>query len=274
MRLASPGEITMKQNRFSPEVLLSQGATRRSIAISLLFVFAVSCSYAQQRETAAEHYSRGDALFAKDDVSGAVAEYEASLRLNPNSTKALNSLASIYAEAEDTKLRNPAKSLKYALQAVALDHAKNATYLGTLAEAYAINGDYQNAIVTIQNALALQPDESTKRHFEVNLEYYELQTVPADSAAFVPYCADHFDLCRLTVVDVNNINMMKQMGGSHGCTFPRPGTSGRAAYHAKSIEATKAILDWQKANSASLAPKRDDAIEQAMTALWPSECAH
>lgn len=207
-------------------------------------------------------------------MKGTVAEYEAALQLNPNLTEALNSLALIYAKAEDTTLRNPAKSLKYALQAVHLDHAKNAIYLDTLAEAYAVNGDYQNAILTIQKALALEPDKSTKRNFEVSLEYYELQTVPTDAAAFVPYCADHFDLCRLTVVDVNNINMMNEMGGHHGCTFPRPGINGREAYHTKSIEATEAILDWQKAKSASLAPKRDDAIEQAMAALWPSECVN
>lgn len=96
--------------------------------------------------------------------------------------------------------------------------------------------------------------------------------VPEDTAAFVSHCTDHFDECRSEVVDINNINMMQQIGGNHACSLPATGAGDRKARHEYYIVATNAILDWLKANSASRAPKTFDAISQAMKALWPSEC--
>jgi hypothetical protein len=87
------------------------------------------------------------------------------------------------------------------------------------------------------------------------------------------YCTDHFDACRTEVVNVDNLNSLNQVGGDHhSCTFPK--TGGRTMYHSDTIAATKAILGWLKANSAVRAPKTDDAIEQAMAALWPDRCMH
>jgi hypothetical protein len=92
---------------------------------------------------------------------------------------------------------------------------------------------------------------------------------PDDTASFVPYCADHFEACRTSVIAENNFNMLAVMGGKHGCTFPRtPGQS----YHDDTITVTKAILVWLNDHQASLKPKTSDAINQAKTALWPKEC--
>jgi len=267
------GELSMKLIALLRVIRVCHGVTRRSAAIFFLCMAAVSFSYAQQTDTVAEHSSRAIALSAKGDFNGAIAEYQAALRLDPDSAEALNGLARLYATAKDTAVRNPSKALQYALQAVALDHAQNATYLDTLAKAYDASGDDQNAVVTEKKALALQLDDSTRKRFESSLNRYELATVPANTNAFIPYCTDHFDLCRESVVDVNNFMMIRQLGGNHGCTFPTPGDD-VAAYHAESIDATKAILEWLKANTASLAPKKDAAIEQAMAALWPSGCEH
>jgi hypothetical protein len=76
------------------------------------------------------------------------------------------------------------------------------------------------------------------------------------------------------VVDINNINMMRQLGGNHGCSLPATGAGDRKARHEYYIVATNAILDWLKANRASRAPDTFDAISQAIAALWPSECKH
>ena len=94
------------------------------------------------------------------------------------------------------------------------------------------------------------------------------ENAPADTATFVAYCTDHFEVCRRAVLDVNNINMMQLFGGNHGCSFPHTA----AKTHGDSITATKAILVWLNANATSRAPKTYDAIEQATKALWPSEC--
>jgi hypothetical protein len=67
----------MKQNPSHRKFFCPRARRDAGDAISLLFVFAVSWSYASKggRRTL---QSRG-ALFARDDVSGAVAEYEAAL---------------------------------------------------------------------------------------------------------------------------------------------------------------------------------------------------
>jgi tetratricopeptide (TPR) repeat protein len=264
----------MKEVTLLQVIRMCPGAMRCAVASAFLCLIAVSYGYAQQTETSEEHNSRGGTLSAKGDVNGAIAEYQAALRLNPNSAQALNSLAWLYATAKDATLRDPSKALKYALQAVALDQAKNANYLNTLAKAYDVNGDYVNAVLTEKKALAIPLDDATRKKFETSLEWYEQGTVPADTATFVPYCANNFEICRIYVLNVNSRTIINEMGGAHGCTFPRPREGGRPAFHEASIAATKAILDWLKANGASLAPKPEDAIEQAMAAIWPSECVH
>ena len=101
---------------------------------------------------------------------------------------------------------------------------------------------------------------------------------PSDTATFVSSCAENFEACRNEVLTVSNYNKMSQLTGSAypGCTFPHttpasPETK-RASFHADSITGTNAIIDWLKANSTVAAPKTDEAISQAMKALWPNLC--
>jgi hypothetical protein len=97
------------------------------------------------------------------------------------------------------------------------------------------------------------------------------QTVPADTATFVSYCTDaNFERCRSKVMDVDNFNLMNQLSGTHGCTFPH--SPDRSARVAERIAATKAILVWLKTNPTKRLPKTYDAIDQAIATLWPSEC--
>jgi hypothetical protein len=103
----------------------------------------------------------------------------------------------------------------------------------------------------------------------------DAQTSPNDTAEFVAYCNDaNFDVCRLRVVNVNNIMLMRQIGHNHGCTFPRPSGSKPGGIHADSIPATKAILDWLRANAASRPADTGLAIAQAMEKLWPGNCEY
>ncbi len=129
------------------------------------------------------HFYLGAALKAKGDLSGAIAEYEAAIRLDPKRASALNSLAWLYATAGDTALRNPPKALEYALRAVALDSTQDTYHLGTLAEAYYVNGDYANAVLTEKKALAVQSDDETRKTHEENLKKYEAaQNAPSRPA--------------------------------------------------------------------------------------------
>ncbi|HEY1210836.1 MAG TPA: hypothetical protein VGE85_15835 [Terracidiphilus sp.] len=94
---------------------------------------------------------------------------------------------------------------------------------------------------------------------------------PSDTESFIAYCTDaNFESCRSEVMDVANINLMKQIGGTYSCTLPQ--SDDRLKRAADRITATKAILAWLKANPTKRLPKTYDAISQAMEALWPSEC--
>ncbi len=100
------------------------------------------------------------------------------------------------------------------------------------------------------------------------------QTVPADTATFVSYCTDaNWETCRVKVVEVNNAQLVNQLFNKHGCSFPIDKPD-KQSVHDASIVATKAILPWLKANSATRAPKTDSAIVQAIAALWPDHCVH
>lgn len=101
-----------------------------------------------------------------------------------------------------------------------------------------------------------------------------LAAAPADTSGFVAYCAGNFEACRSAILDVNNMNLMYKMGlakvdGATACTYPHPGN-----FHDDSVAATKPILDWLKAHVTARRPKTFDAIQQALAALWPSECTH
>jgi hypothetical protein len=93
---------------------------------------------------------------------------------------------------------------------------------------------------------------------------------PSDTATFVSSCATDFEACRNEVLTISNYNKMAQLTGSPypGCTFPHT----QATFHNDSIAGTNAIIDWLKANITTAAPKTDDAISQAMKALWPNLC--
>lgn len=119
------------------------------------------------------HHNLAATLKTMGDEKGAISEYQTASRLDPSNSYTLDRLASLYATASDATLRNPAKSLEYALQAVKLDDAKNPSHLNTLAEAYYVNGEYKNAVLTEKKALSHLPDDATRKSFEANLARYE-----------------------------------------------------------------------------------------------------
>ncbi len=96
------------------------------------------------------------------------------------------------------------------------------------------------------------------------------EDAPADTATFISTCTADFEVCRNKVLNVDNFNRIRMLGGNHGCTFPHT----EAKIHADSIAATNAIVEWLKANEAVRAPKTSDAIQQSMAALWPNLCEH
>jgi membrane associated rhomboid family serine protease/TPR repeat protein len=87
---------------------------------------------------------------------------------------ALNSVAWAYATSPDPAIRNPTTALEYARKAVSLgkDHP-DPNHLDTLAEAYFINEQHEDAVKTEQQAIALAPT-GVRTVFQKNLEKYQL----------------------------------------------------------------------------------------------------
>jgi membrane associated rhomboid family serine protease len=87
---------------------------------------------------------------------------------------ALNSVAWAFATSPDPAIRNPTAALEYARKAVSLGkHHPDPNHLDTLAEAYFINEQHEDAVNTEQQAIALAPPE-VRTVFQKNLEKYQL----------------------------------------------------------------------------------------------------
>jgi tetratricopeptide (TPR) repeat protein len=108
------------------------------------------------------HFLLGNIYFENNDHARAESSYLSSLKLAPDNAEALNNLAWLYATSEDISLRNATKALLFARRAAELDPRPHV--LDTLAESYFVNGDFKQALDTIEEALLLQP--SDRSYFE------------------------------------------------------------------------------------------------------------
>jgi len=97
----------------------------------------------------------GDTLLRQDRIAEAISQYEAALKIAPDSTSTLNNLAWVLSTAPDASLRTGPKALELAEKANELAGGKSPIFLRTLAAAYAENGRFNDAIETAQRALQL-----------------------------------------------------------------------------------------------------------------------
>ena len=81
------------------------------------------------------------------------------LEADPGNAGILNQFGWIYATAENPALRDPAKALAYAQRAVEASNGGDANILDTLAEAYYVNQEFDEAIKTEQRALEIAPEQ-------------------------------------------------------------------------------------------------------------------
>lgn len=88
----------------------------------------------------------------RENLAKAAWAYENILRVNPVDAPALNNLAWILATAEDPALLDYPRALNLAKRSVAVSALPS--FLDTLAEAYYVNGLYDQALATIREALA------------------------------------------------------------------------------------------------------------------------
>jgi cytochrome c-type biogenesis protein CcmH/NrfG len=106
----------------------------------------------------------------------AEAEYQESLRLDPEWPGKLNQVARSLATQADPRRRNGAMARAMAEQVCQATHQREPVFLDTLAAAYAAAGDFSKAVETARQALTLataaqKPD--LVREIQERLQLYE-----------------------------------------------------------------------------------------------------
>jgi hypothetical protein len=95
--------------------------------------------------------------------------------VDQNLTSALNNLAWLLATSPDSSLRDGPNAVALAEKAVAASNRKVSWNLGTLAAAYAEIGQFEKAVSTQREAIALLQTETEeeKNDFRSRLKFYE-----------------------------------------------------------------------------------------------------
>src|SRR6266700_841563 len=116
-------------------------------------------------------YENGSGGLAKDPAQ-ALHWYRKAA--DQGSADILNNVAWTLATSSEPGVRNPSAALDYALRAVKAEKNKPRPHiLDTLAEAYYVNGQYENAVKTEKQAMASAP-EADKNDYLTRLEKYQL----------------------------------------------------------------------------------------------------
>jgi tetratricopeptide (TPR) repeat protein len=106
------------------------------------------------------HRNVASALRKQGNVKEAIAEYEQALNITPEDSVALNNLAWILATSSDASMRDGARAVTLAVQAVQASGGRNPNFLRTLAAARAEAGQFAEAVATAEAAKALASTQS------------------------------------------------------------------------------------------------------------------
>jgi tetratricopeptide (TPR) repeat protein len=98
------------------------------------------------------HTGLGNALLQKGSPKEAIAHYEKALALAPEDPHSRNNLAWVLATASDASIRDGARAVGFAQEAVQLSGGREPRFLRTLAAAYAESGRFSEAIVVAKEA--------------------------------------------------------------------------------------------------------------------------
>jgi len=101
-----------------------------------------------QPNDADAHTGLGNALLRQDSLREAIAHYEKALALAPQDPHSRNNMAWVLATSSDASIRDGARAVSLAQEAVDLSGGKEPNFLRTLAAAYAENRRFSEAIIT------------------------------------------------------------------------------------------------------------------------------
>jgi protein O-mannosyl-transferase len=108
-----------------------------------------------QPNDADAHTGLGNALLRKGALKEAMAQYSQAVALAPEDPHSRSNLAWLLATSSDASIRDGAKAVELAQQAVSLSGGREPLFFRTLAAAYAETGRFSNAIAVIQQGVAI-----------------------------------------------------------------------------------------------------------------------
>ena len=128
-----------------------------------------------QPNDAGAHTCLGNALLRRGPLKEVISHYEMAVALDPQDPHSRNNLAWILATSSDARVRDGAKAVDLAQQAVALSGGREAQFVRTLAAAYAEIGRFADAIAAAQQAAVLASMHGKRQlanHVEEDLALY------------------------------------------------------------------------------------------------------
>ncbi len=155
-------------------LLLLAWGTRRQVAYwqDSISLFERTCAVTRNNRFMLECTARVYRSHAQ--IDRAVAYFKACLQSDPEQPAILNSLAWIFATADDAAIRHPRQAIQYAIQACSLTGYQDPLYLDTLAAAYASDGRFADAIEIMADVLRLSPQDQYPQ-YEQRLDLYKQQ---------------------------------------------------------------------------------------------------
>jgi len=108
-----------------------------------------------QPNDADAHTGLGNAFLRKGAVKEAIAQYSQAVALAPEDPHSRSNLAWLLATSSDASIRDGAKAVELAQQAVSVSGGREPLFFRTLAAAYAETGRFSNAIAVIQQGVAI-----------------------------------------------------------------------------------------------------------------------
>ena len=82
-------------------------------------------------------------------------------------------MAWVLVSSEDDNMRDAEYALLLAIRACGLTDFKQANFMDTLGAAYAMNGDFDNAVKYQEKAVELAENEQDKKYFGIHLKKFK-----------------------------------------------------------------------------------------------------
>jgi len=128
-----------------------------------------------QPNDADAHTGLGNALLRKGSLQEAIAHYLTAMALAPEDPHSRNNVAWVLATTSDGSIRDGARAVAFAQEAVQLSGGREPRFVRTLAAAYAENGQFPEAVAVAQQAAAvatMQGKTDVAKRLEKDLVLY------------------------------------------------------------------------------------------------------